>query len=128
MSSEKNEKDILILESLNKFLSIPKFEIFNNEYINVKEYVTNYLNRLFYEMNAINVNDWKIYQQMKLLLDIKFNIHLNKIETFLPIKHIEQHFDLIYILENIFSFIQEYHYNFYENIFIEDMNNKHISN
>ena len=128
MKSENNKKDILILDNLNKFLSIPKFEIFNNEYINVKEYVTNYLNILFYEMNAINVNDWKIYQQMKLLLEIKFNIHLKKIETFLPIKHLEQQFDLIYILENIFSFIQEYHYNFYDNIFIEDMNNKHISN
>lgn len=46
----------------------------------------------------------------------------------MPIKHLEQQFDLIYILENIFSFIQEYHYNFYDNIFIEDMNNKHISN
>jgi hypothetical protein len=108
MKSENNKKDILILDNLNKFLSIPKFEIFNNEYINVKEYVTNYLNILFYEMNAINVNDWKIYQQMKLLLEIKFNIHLKKIETFLPIKHLEQQFDLIYILENIFSFIQEY--------------------
>ena len=126
--SEKTDKDILLLESLNRFLSIPKFEIFQNEYINIKEYVTNYLNKLFYEMNAINVNDWKIYQQMKLLLDIKFNIHLNKIETFLPIKHIEQQIDLIYIVENIYSFINSYHYNFNENIFIEDMNNNHISN
>ena len=35
-----------------------------------------YLNRTFYDMTTLNINDWKTYQHMRILAKTKFDLNL----------------------------------------------------
>lgn len=104
------------IRSLKKYLSVRPLIIFESIF-NVKTYVEDYLNRIFYDMTTLNLNDWKTYQQMRVLAKTKFNLNLHDVH--LPSQTLEQGVDILFILRNMVTFVQQYNYNLHSQIFIE---------
>ena len=115
-------------ENIIKYINYKNIEIYNNKIINIKDYVEKYLMKFYYEMNAININDFKIYIQMKNYIKLKYNIDLFKINNFLPISNINKGIEIISMIANIYDISLNYHYNLNENFLIEDFNNNNINN
>jgi WASH complex subunit 7 len=104
------------IKDLKKYLSVKTFPIFEYTF-NLKNYVEDYLNRTFYDMTTLNLNDWKTYQQMRVLAHTKFNLNLHDI--YLPSQTIEQGVDILFIVRNIVNFVQHYNFNLHSQCFIE---------
>ena len=115
-------------ENLIKYINYKNIEIYRNKIVNIKDYVEKYLTKFYYEMNAININDFKIYIQMKNFIKLKYNIDLIKINNFLPINNINKELDIISLIVNIYNISLNYHYNLNENFLIEDFYNNNINN
>lgn len=109
-------ENIIDFEAIMNLKNIKLFE-FN---LNLKYYIQNYLNKIFYDMTTMNLNDYKTYQQMRTLAKTKFNLNLHEVN--LPSQTLEQGLDSLYILRNINSFVQNYYYNLHSQIFIEITN------
>jgi hypothetical protein len=67
--------------------------------INICEEVKHYLDKIFYEMNALNPHDWKTYQHMRILAKEKYQIDV--IPSHLPAQNIEQGVDILFLLRNL---------------------------
>jgi WASH complex subunit 7 len=104
------------LKDLKKYFSMPPIILFE-KYFNLKEYVEDYLNRTFYDMTTLNINDWKTYQHMRILAKTKFELNLHDI--YLPSQTIEQGLDILLISRNLGKFVDQYNYNLHSQIFIE---------
>jgi len=104
------------IKDLRKYMSIPHLQIFEN-YFNLKEYVEDYLNRTFYDMTTLNINDWKTYQHMRILAKTKYDLNLHDI--YLPSQTLEQGLDILLICRNLAKFVDQYNYNLHSQIFIE---------
>jgi WASH complex subunit 7 len=104
------------IKDLKKFLTLPPIPIFHHKF-DIKNFVEMYLNRTFYDMTTLNLNDWKTYQQMRNLAKTKFNLNLHDI--YLPSQTIEQGLDILYILRNMVNFVQSYNFNLHSQCFVE---------
>jgi WASH complex subunit 7 len=102
--------------NFNDVLKLRNVFLFENT-LCFKNYVQEYLNKIFYDMTTLNINDWKTYQQMRTLAKSKYNLNLHDIH--LPSQTLEQGLDIIYILRNLPQFVQNYYYNLHSQIFIE---------
>ena len=94
------------------------FEIFSGCFIDIPRYITQYLNEVFYNMNALNMNDWSVYQQMKKLALVKYNLTLKPFD--LIVSNDNDDGDLLCIVKKIITFIREYKYDFYMETFSEE--------
>jgi len=104
------------IKDLKKYISICPLQLFE-KYFNLKEYVEDYLNRTFYDMTTLNINDWKTYQHMRILAKTKYNLNLHDI--YLPSQTLEQGLDILLISRNLGKFVDQYNYNLHSQIFIE---------
>jgi WASH complex subunit 7 len=104
------------IKDVKNFLSLKTLTIFDS-FFNLKSYIEEYLNKTFYEMTALNLNDWKTYQQMRVLAKTKFNLNLHDIN--LPNQTLDQGVDILFILRNMLNFVQNYNYNLHSQIFTE---------
>lgn len=108
-------KDSKVIE-YSEIVRLKNLKIF--EYtVSVKLYIQEYLNKIFYDMTTLNLNDWKTYQQMRTLAKSKYDLNLHDIH--LPNQTLEQGVDILHILRNINTFVQNFYYNLHSQIFIE---------
>ena len=69
---QRNPKNDRV-EDCNRFTSMSDIYLFDKK-INIAEEVKHYLNKIFYEMTALSLHDWKTYEHMRILAKEKFNI------------------------------------------------------
>lgn len=104
------------IKDIKKYLAVKPFTVFDS-ILNIKNFTEDYLNKVFYDMTALNLNDWKTYQQMRVLAKTKFDLNLHDI--YLPSQTLEQGIDILFILRNMVNFVQQYNYNLHSQSFIE---------
>lgn len=98
----------------------------NNNMINTKHFIENYLDDIFYNLTTIALHDWKTYRTMYAIGNYKLNI--KTIENHLPTQTIEQGLDSLDIMRNINIFVSKYLYNLNTQTFIEHKSlNKHLN-
>ena len=96
--------------------------------INIKDEVTHYLNRNFYNLTTIALHDWRTYSDMRQLAKEKFDITL--MDNFLPMGSLDQGLDILQIMRNIHIFVSRFTYNMNMQQFIEyrpDKASKHLN-
>ena len=102
--------------NLNDYLKIKKFKLFDCV-MDIKRYVEEHMNMMFYKMTTLNLNDWQTYQQMRVLAKHKYGLNLH--EVFLPSQNLAQGKDILDIIRNLRKFTQRYTHNLHNQIFIE---------
>jgi len=105
-----------VVKEYNKFLKIRNLILFENV-IEIKSIVEDYLNKTYYEMVTLNLNDWKTYQQMRVYAHSKYGLELHNV--FLPSQTLDQGIDILFILRNMVSFVSQFNYNLDSQVFIE---------
>ncbi|ORC88736.1 uncharacterized protein TM35_000151670 [Trypanosoma theileri] len=90
---------------------------FFNEWLHIATQVENYLNTQFYNLNALMANDWKTYEEMRILALEKYGLII--CDGHLPGSIVDQGLDVLVITENIQVFVANYTYNMNEQLFIQ---------
>ncbi|XP_065576943.1 WASH complex subunit 4-like isoform X2 [Artemia franciscana] len=85
--------------------------------MHVSEYVTNYLDRTFYNLTSVASHDWKTYMEMRALARRRFNLYT--LDDRLPLERLEQGLDVLEIIRNINIFATHYVYDLFSQCFIE---------
>ncbi|VDK43458.1 unnamed protein product [Anisakis simplex] len=94
--------------------------------VDIKRYVERYLERTFYNLNAVALHDCNTYTEMRLLAENKYGLIL--CDSRLPFQTLEQGLDVLLITRNIHSFVTTYNYNLNAQFFIEnDSKNKQLN-
>lgn len=96
--------------------------------VNIKNEVTHYLDRTFYNLTTVALHDWRTYSDMKSLALEKLGLHL--MDNFLPMGSLEQGLDVLQIMRNIHIFVSRFTYNMNMQQFIEfrpDKASKHFN-
>jgi len=113
------------LHDLTQFLKIRPIRFFD-ELVDVKVYVTHYLDKTFYNLNTVALHDWKTYGEMRNLAVQKYGLKMA--DPYLPSQTLEQGLDVLEIMRNIHVFVAKYAYNLNNQIFVERAsNNKHLN-
>lgn len=76
-----------------------------------------YLDKTFYNLTAITMNDWKTYEEMRNLALKKYGLQLSNV--YLPGQTLDQGLDVLVITRNIHVFVSKYSYDLNNNMFIE---------
>ncbi|KYO36435.1 WASH complex subunit 4 [Alligator mississippiensis] len=99
---------------------------FFNRFIDIKVYVTHYLDKTFYNLTTVALHDWATYSEMRNLATQRYGLIMT--EAHLPSQTLEQGLDVLEIMRNIHVFVSRYLYNLNNQIFIErTSNNKHLN-
>ncbi|KAK1167172.1 WASH complex subunit 4-like [Acipenser oxyrinchus oxyrinchus] len=99
---------------------------FFNRFIDIKAYVTHYLDKTFYNLTTVALHDWATYSEMRNLATQRYGLVMT--EAHLPSQTLEQGLDVLEIMRNIHVFVSRYLYNLNNQIFIErTSNNKHLN-
>ncbi|XP_071278772.1 WASH complex subunit 4 [Agelaius tricolor] len=99
---------------------------FFNRFIDIKAYVTHYLDKTFYNLTTVALHDWATYSEMRNLATQRYGLSMT--EAHLPSQTLEQGLDVLEIMRNIHVFVSRYLYNLNNQIFIErTSNNKHLN-
>ncbi|XP_069766077.1 WASH complex subunit 4 isoform X3 [Narcine bancroftii] len=113
------------IKDLTDFFSIKPIR-FLNRFIDVKAYVTHYLDKTFYNLTTVAIHDWATYSEMRNLATQRYSLSMT--EAHLPSQTLEQGLDVLEIMRNIHVFVSRYLYNLNNQIFIErTSNNKHLN-
>nr|XP_006817005.1 PREDICTED: WASH complex subunit 7-like [Saccoglossus kowalevskii] len=113
------------LKNMNQFLLLKPIKFFDN-FIDVKAYVSHYLEKTFYNLTTVALHDWRTYAEMRNLASEKYNLVMS--ESHLPSQTLEQGLDVLEIMRNIHVFVSKYLYNLNNQIFVErSSNNKHLN-
>lgn len=99
------------------FFQNKNFEIFQGFFVDVKNFVKNYLDKFLYNLNALNLSDGKIYHQMKLFTYLKYNIILQ--DHPLPYKLSSLKFDITKFIQHPNDFGDNFFYDFHDEKLIE---------
>ncbi|KAJ3596591.1 hypothetical protein NHX12_002996 [Muraenolepis orangiensis] len=99
---------------------------FFNRFVDIKAYVTHYLDKTFYNLTTVALHDWATYSEMRNLASQRYGLSMT--EAHLPSQTLEQGLDVLEIMRNIHVFVSRYLYNLNNQIFIEKAsNNKHLN-
>ncbi|XP_009888769.1 PREDICTED: WASH complex subunit 7-like, partial [Charadrius vociferus] len=99
---------------------------FFNRFIDIRAYVTHYLDKTFYNLTTVALHDWATYSEMRNLATQRYGLSMT--EAHLPSQTLEQGLDVLEIMRNIHVFVSRYLYNLNNQIFIErTSNNKHLN-
>ncbi|KAL6474366.1 hypothetical protein MHYP_G00179270 [Metynnis hypsauchen] len=113
------------LKDLAHFFSLKPIRFFNR-FIDIKAYVTHYLDKTFYNLTTVALHDWATYSEMRNLATQRYGLVMT--EAHLPSQTLEQGLDVLEIMRNIHVFVSRYLYNLNNQIFIEKTsNNKHLN-
>ncbi|XP_072038890.1 WASH complex subunit 4-like [Amphiura filiformis] len=113
------------LQDISHFLKMKPIRFFSY-FLDIKEYVTHYLDKTFYNLNTVALHDWKTYAEMRNLAAQKYGLQMT--EAHLPTQTLEQGLDVLEIMRNIHIFVSKYLYNLNNQIFVESAsNNKHLN-
>ncbi|XP_043822433.1 WASH complex subunit 4 isoform X2 [Dromiciops gliroides] len=112
-------KDLALFFSLNPIR-------FFNRFIDIRAFVTHYLDKTFYNLTTVALHDWATYSEMRNLATQRYGLVMT--EAHLPSQTLEQGLDVLEIMRNIHVFVSRYLYNLNNQIFIErTSNNKHLN-
>ncbi|XP_062989484.1 WASH complex subunit 4 isoform X2 [Elgaria multicarinata webbii] len=113
------------MKDLAYFFSLNPIRFFNR-FIDIKAYVTHYLDKTFYNLTTVALHDWATYSEMRNLATQRYGLTMT--EAHLPSQTLEQGLDVLEIMRNIHVFVSRYLYNLNNQIFIERIsNNKHLN-
>uniref|UniRef100_A0A672RQ52 WASH complex subunit 4 n=1 Tax=Sinocyclocheilus grahami TaxID=75366 RepID=A0A672RQ52_SINGR len=113
------------MKDLSHFFSLKPIRFFNR-FIDIKAYVTHYLDKTFYNLTTVALHDWATYSEMRNLATQRYGLVMT--EAHLPSQTLEQGLDVLEIMRNIHVFVSRYLYNLNNQIFIErTSNNKHLN-
>jgi WASH complex subunit 7 len=115
------------LRPLRPFLDIPPVRILG-QIVDIREEVTRYLNRNFYNLTTVALHDWRTYSDMRSLAADKLGLQL--MDTFLPMGSLEQGIDVLQIMRNIHIFVNRFSYDMNMQQFVEfkpDKTSKHLN-
>nr|CAB3267668.1 WASH complex subunit 7 [Phallusia mammillata] len=113
------------VKSLRQLLAIEPLK-FQGSFLDIKAYVTHYLDQTFYNLTTVALHDWKTYGEMRNLAAQKYQLEMQ--EVHLPNQQLEQGLDVLEIMRNIHVFVSKYLYNLNNQIFVErSSNNKHLN-
>nr|XP_039256887.1 WASH complex subunit 4-like [Styela clava] len=113
------------LKGLRQLLSIKPLH-FLNQMIDIKDYVSHYIDTTFYNLTTVALHDWRTYGEMRNLAVQKYQLRMQ--EVHLPNQTLEQGLDVLEIMRNIHVFVSKYLYNLNNQIFVEkSSNNKHLN-
>ncbi|KAF4081421.1 hypothetical protein AMELA_G00160980 [Ameiurus melas] len=113
------------MKDLAHFFSLKPIRFFNR-FIDIKAYVTHYLDKTFYNLTTVALHDWATYSEMRNLATQRYGLVMT--EAYLPSQTLEQGLDVLEIMRNIHVFVSRYLYNLNNQIFIEKTsNNKHLN-
>uniref|UniRef100_A0A8C9V9W1 WASH complex subunit 4 n=1 Tax=Scleropages formosus TaxID=113540 RepID=A0A8C9V9W1_SCLFO len=113
------------MKDLAHFFSLKPIRFFNR-FIDIKAYVTHYLDKTFYNLTTVALHDWATYSEMRSLAMQRYGLMMT--EAHLPSQTLEQGLDVLEIMRNIHVFVSRYLYNLNNQIFIErTSNNKHLN-
>lgn len=113
------------LTNISPLLQLEPLKIDSFE-IDIKEYVSHYLDTSFYNVNTVALYDWQTYSEMRNLAKVKYNLDLK--EVHLPGQTFEQGLDVLEIMRNIQTFVRDYNYNINNQVFIEKASNNKTLN
>ncbi|XP_043943762.1 WASH complex subunit 4 [Protopterus annectens] len=113
------------MKDLAHFLSLKPIRFFNR-LLDIKAYVTHYLDKTFYNLTTVALHDWATYSEMRNLAAQRYGLKMA--EAHLPSQTLEQGVDVLEIMRNIHVFVSRYLYNLNNQIFVEKTsNNKHLN-
>lgn len=113
------------LKDLAKLINIQPICIYD-KFIDVKQHVKKYLDKVYYDLTTIALHDWKAYSEMRNLAFQKYSLDLT--DPYLPSSTLEQGLDVLEIMRNIQVFVTRYFYNLNNQIFVEKQSqNKHLN-
>ncbi|KNC56420.1 WASH complex subunit 7 [Thecamonas trahens ATCC 50062] len=98
------------------YFALKPMVLFDRVY-DVKDEVTHYLNVMFYDLTAVALQDWKVYEEMRNLAAAKWGLECTP-------SHLRGHnqqkmLDVLVIMRNIGAFVARYNYNLNNQFFIE---------
>lgn len=100
-----------------------QINIFPGVYINVKQYVQNYLEKIFYNINAISNDDLIVYYKMKNFAKLKYNLIIDNRLFISPPRKIEgSSFDIVGIVKDFNTFAISHHYDFHSEKYTTKVN------
>lgn len=115
------------LRMLGRILEIGNIRVLDTT-INIKQRITEYLTKEFYELTVLALHDWKTYGEMKSIAKEHYDIDIG--ESHLPMGTIDQGLDVLQIMRNIHIFVTLFNYNINQQFFIEkkaDKGSKHLN-
>ncbi|XP_073476379.1 WASH complex subunit 4 isoform X1 [Aquarana catesbeiana] len=113
------------MKDLAHFFSLTPVRFFDR-FIDIKAYVTHYLDKTFYNLTTVALHDWATYSEMRNLATQRYGLTMT--EPHLPSQTLEQGLDVLEIMRNIHVFVSRYLYNLNNQIFVErTSNNKHLN-
>lgn len=113
------------LKGLRQVLAMRPLQ-FMDRSVDIKEYVSHYIDTTFYNLNTVALHDWRTYVEMRNMASQKYSLRMQ--ETHLPNQTLEQGLDVLEIMRNIHVFVSKYLYNLNNQIFVEkSSNNKHLN-
>ena len=102
--------------NLQSYLNIQPFRFFDIVF-DVKRYMEEHLNKKFYQMTTLHLNDYQTYQRMRVLARNKYGLNLH--EVYLPNQNLVTGKDILEVVRNLTSFAKGYTHNLHSQQFIE---------
>ncbi|CCD21132.1 putative WASH complex subunit 7 N terminal WASH complex subunit 7 WASH complex subunit 7 C terminal [Trypanosoma vivax] len=99
-----------------RFTRLPPFRFFG-EWLHIAEVIEQHLDEKFYNLNALMVNDWKTYEEMRNLALERYGLRI--CNGSLPGSIVDHGLDVLVITENIQVFVANYTYNMNEQLFVQ---------
>ena len=101
--------------NLQSYLNIQPFRFFDIVF-DVKRYMEEHLNKKFYQMTTLHLNDYQTYQRMRVLARNKYGLNLH--EVYLPNQNLVTGKDILEVVRNLTSFAKGYTHNLHSQQFI----------
>ena len=103
-------------KNLQSALNTQPFRFFDI-YFDIKRFVEECLNKRFYQLTTLNLNNAQTYQRMRVLARNKYGLNLH--DVYLPNQNLEQGKDILDIVRNLSKFVKSYTHNLHSQIFVE---------
>ena len=113
------------VKDLTRFFKLGPLSVFDTS-LSLKNRVSHYLNRTFYNLTTVALHNWMTYGEMRNLAKEKFGLELT--DGHLPGQTLQQGLDVLEIMRNIHIFVSRYDYNQNNQLFIEhDTEGRHLN-
>jgi WASH complex subunit 7 len=111
---------------LSWFINLKPLTFFSTT-VDIRQQVTHYLDRIFYNLTTVALHDWRVYAEMRNLAHEKYGLEM--MEVHLPgTSHYSDALDVLQIMRKIHIFVARYNYNMNTQIFIERVfDQKHVN-
>ena len=103
-------------KNLKSYLNIQPFLFFDIVF-DVKRYIEEYMNKKFYQLTTLELNNNQTYQRMRVLARNKYGLNLH--EVYLPSQNLQTGKDILEVVRNLTDFAKGYTHNLHSQQFIE---------